>query len=340
MDIVNCTIADMRTHTCLVSDMRSTREEYTLDTHGFMILHQASALLPPQRSAKQSFSFDDTQQLTEQYFPDLRALLRDNCNARSIVPFNAVVRQSSTSAHVGPGSNKPFFVVHCDYSPAGIQEVLRNVAPTFFADLGLNDITSEAERDIFFALRDEIISQEKQNIRQSGATSHLDWDGSNYKGPRWSVYSVWRSLEKVRSDPLAVLDPRTAFVRPDFDLGHYNNNSHAHENGRSYQQLRLPHKNRTGFQADYENQNIMPLHPDTPGYKEQLQDESKRHRWLFLDEQEPEEVLVLKLFDSQAWQKSRRGVVMPGAAHSAFALPDQDSDKPRRSVEVRFIIFY
>ena len=346
LNIVNGTIADMKSYSCQVHDIRHSYRHYDLDNHAFQVLKLSSSLLPPQRLALDPLAFNNPKLLRDHYYPELIAALSTTLAPRSIIPFNAVVRQSSDSLNMGTRSNKPFFTVHCDYSHAGSREVLRNVAPSFFKDLELDSIISELQQAEFFRLREEILSHESRNITDSGAASHLDWDGSNYSGPRWSIYSIWRPLETVKCDPLAVLNPQTSFTAPDFHLGHYNNNCEHNSptsifpHGRSFMQVRLPHKNIPGFHPDYENQNIMPLSPDTSGYKEQLQEEGKQHQWLYLEEQEPEEVLVLKVFDSEAWVKDKRGTVMPGAGHSAFKLPNQDRSVGRRSVEVRFIMVY
>jgi hypothetical protein len=79
-------------------------------------------------------------------------------------------------------------------------------------------------------------------------------------------------------------------------------------------------------QVDYTN--IMPLFPT----------DREDHEWLYVKEQQPNEVNFLKLFDSEAWKTGSN--VMPCGAHSAFKLPGQDSKPPRRSIETRVIVIW
>jgi hypothetical protein len=59
------------------------------------------------------------------------------------------------------------------------------------------------------------------------------------------------------------------------------------------------------------------------------------HRWYFKFAQRPDEVTLIKCYDS---------VTAPGVArripHSAFADPSQADKEPRESIEVRTLVFY
>jgi hypothetical protein len=74
--------------------------------------------------------------------------------------------------------------------------------------------------------------------------------------------------------------------------------------------------------------NTMPLPPK----------DKEDHDWMYVSNQQPNEVNFLKLFDSEAWKASSE--VMPYGAHSAFVLPGQGTKPPRKSIEVRVIVIW
>ncbi len=57
------------------------------------------------------------------------------------------------------------------------------------------------------------------------------------------------------------------------------------------------------------------------------------HRWFFKYEQQPDEVMLIKCFDTIE-SVARR------APHSAFADPAHEDEGPRESVEIRAMVFY
>jgi hypothetical protein len=58
------------------------------------------------------------------------------------------------------------------------------------------------------------------------------------------------------------------------------------------------------------------------------------HQWYYLYEQTPEEVLLIKCFDSKTDGRARR------APHTAF-VNEEHKDKPNReSIEVRALVFH
>ncbi len=62
---------------------------------------------------------------------------------------------------------------------------------------------------------------------------------------------------------------------------------------------------------------------------------SPAHRWYFKFAQQPDEVTLIKCYDS---------VTTPGVArripHSAFVDPTQEDKESRESIEVRALVFY
>lgn len=58
------------------------------------------------------------------------------------------------------------------------------------------------------------------------------------------------------------------------------------------------------------------------------------HKWNYLYKQTPEEVLLIKCFDSKTDGRARR------VPHSAFVNPEHEGEKKRESIEVRALVFH
>ena len=58
------------------------------------------------------------------------------------------------------------------------------------------------------------------------------------------------------------------------------------------------------------------------------------HRWFYLSEQTPREVLLIKCFDSKVDGRARR------VPHSAFVDEANEGESPRESIEVRALVFH
>lgn len=75
-------------HHVEVTDIRGAQEQFSIDTHGFMVVNQKTAVA----------NFSDPQLVKEQYLPEVEALLRSALDGvdRCFV-FNWRVRQSEAS---------------------------------------------------------------------------------------------------------------------------------------------------------------------------------------------------------------------------------------------------
>lgn len=111
---------------------------------------------------------------------------------------------------------------------------------------------------------------------------------------RYQIINVWRPINTVLRDPLAVADARSV---ADADLIPA---SVVKPNGRS------------------ETWTVKP---------------NSAHRWLYKYKQQPDEVLLIKCFDSDK-SVARR------VPHSAFKDEDHDEEPYRESIEVRAILLY
>jgi hypothetical protein len=213
-----------------VTDLRSLPmpiSGYNHESHGFQILHQE---LPIDSSHA---SVHDLKVMTMQYYPAMITLLKKELGIRSAAVVNNTLRDDGIG---------PFFISHSDYTAAGARGHLRAMTPAWF-----EESQTEEERAQFFLLRDQIIAAEDAAIAKvglglgngdvmTGKGGHWDWDGTDYEGPRYGIFSIWRPWETVKRDPLALMDtaesdveyavlPRTYYNREGYLEGYYNENS-------------------------------------------------------------------------------------------------------------------
>lgn len=156
------------------------------------------------------------------------------------------------------------------------------------------------------AVASPVITAEEQllstghSLRESYASSGL--------GPRWALFSIWRPLKPVTRDPLALGDART-FRESDYvpvivktpNLG-------------------VPGGDKTTH--------------DTESYLAHWSDGQK---WYFISRQEPEEVLVIGLFDSE---RDSETVAAGGTLHSSVDLPGTEGEDARESLELRCLAIW
>lgn len=112
---------------------------------------------------------------------------------------------------------------------------------------------------------------------------------------RYQIINVWRPIKTIRKDPLGVADASSV---PDADL--------------------LP---------------VQLIYPDRVGETFTVRP-NEAHRWHYLREQTPAEVLLIKCFDSKTDGRARR------APHSAFVDEGAEGEAPRESIEVRALVFH
>ncbi|OQV01068.1 hypothetical protein CLAIMM_06479 [Cladophialophora immunda] len=151
-----------------------------------------------------------------------------------------------------------------------------------------------------------IIDAEEKLLAQ-GKSLREDYAESGL-GPRWALYSIWRPLKRVRRDPLALGDART-FLESDY----------------------VPVIVKTP------NLGISPDSKDTHDTESYLARWSSGQKWYFISQQEPEEVLVIGLFDSN---RDKETVAAGGTLHSSVDLPGTEDEEPRESLELRCLAIW
>ncbi|KAF2177620.1 hypothetical protein K469DRAFT_356400 [Zopfia rhizophila CBS 207.26] len=149
----------------------------------------------------------------------------------------------------------------------------------------------------------------------------------------YQIINVWRPIENPASDfPLAVIDWRS--TKPeDFipvDLLYLKRDSLDPDNDdRGKEKLPDPssHLSTDGYEVKGETFSVAP---------------SERHRFYYVKDMLPEEVMLLKCFDSrgEGMENGTSGLALR-TPHTAFEDPDTPENAPgRQSIEVRCLVFY
>jgi hypothetical protein len=140
----------------------------------------------------------------------------------------------------------------------------------------------------------------KTHVDQSyaGAELRLRWEfpaeADELVKRRYQIINIWRPIETILKDPIAVADAKTV---PDADL----------------------------VEADMTEN-------DFPG-KQWVVRHNSEHQWFFKYRMTPQDVLLIKCFDSDA-SVARR------ALHSAFEDDAHSDEQSRQSIEVRCLVSY
>ncbi|KAF2814913.1 uncharacterized protein BDZ99DRAFT_458877 [Mytilinidion resinicola] len=150
---------------------------------------------------------------------------------------------------------------------------------------------------------------------------------------RYQIINVWRPIENPASDfPLAVVDWRS--TKPEDFVG-----------------VNLLYPKRDSFDGDDDarGKEVLPdaaSHSSTVGYEVKGETmavaPSEGHRFYYMKDMTPEEVMLLKCFDSrgEGMEKGVQGIAVR-TPHTAFVDPETPRDAPgRQSIEVRCLVFY
>lgn len=112
---------------------------------------------------------------------------------------------------------------------------------------------------------------------------------------RYQIINVWRPIKTIYRDPLAVTDAMT--VQDD-----------------ELVPIRVVFKDREGERYVVRG--------------------SDQHKWYYLSQQTPNEVMLIKCFDSKTDGRARR------TPHSAFVCEEHIHRETRESIEVRAFVFH
>ena len=180
------------------------------------------------------------------------------------------------------------------------------------------DLREAAERAGIIEAEDEICERSGVKATEKGSDAVLaSEDNANGKfGPRYASYSVWRPIKKVTRDPLALaMRKNVKNLTPENDLflWYYDIRNH-------------------GIEGDW-NRELEMLRVKPGQVVETTGEVDASIDWYYLPEQEPDEVLVFKLFDSAGL--SADADESESVPHGSPDLMDAGYGGPRESIEVR-----
>jgi hypothetical protein len=126
-------------------------------------------------------------------------------------------------------------------------------------------------------------------------THHLPEEGPELLKGRVQIINVWRPIKTIYKDPLAVADAHSV---PDSDLV-----------------------------------GVPLIYPDRAGETYTVRP-NPAHKWYYAYEQTPDEVTLIKCFDTKKDGRARR------VPHTAFVNPETEHRQARESIEVRALVFH
>jgi len=126
-------------------------------------------------------------------------------------------------------------------------------------------------------------------------THHLPEEAETLLKGRYQIINVWRPIKTILKDPLGIADARSV---SDEDL--------------------VP---------------IKLIYPDREGETYSVRP-NKGHKWYYLHKQTPNEVVLIKCFDSKTDGRARR------VPHTAFVNEEYENEASRESIEIRALVFY
>jgi len=309
-----------------VAELPSAKEPTAqLSTHGFAAVHHPVSMNSAPFTRE---SWNDPNLLKQYYIPETEEMVRQVTGAKTVLTEALLLRsavwseQDALATHAGHGEKEeektaaeeakskeetelelgfPQFIgfssKHGGASPA--PKVHLDYAPNGARThlRKYHPTMAAASKDIIAA--EDTLTAEGKSLREDYAASKL--------GPRWALYSIWRPLKRVHRDPLALGDART-FLEEDYVPVNVNTPN-----------LGIPGDTSVHVTESY------------------LARWSSGQKWYFISKQEPEEVLVIGLFDSD---RDKHTVAAGGTLHSSVDLPGTEDEEPRESLELRVLAIW
>lgn len=295
-------------HKRTVTDIRPTMAAYnSVDGAGFAVYEAPSI----------EKAFTDDKAVREGYYAEVEALLKQK---QEQVVVSSGSNSSSSGGGGGNGSAAP--------APAPAPKVKKVVI--FDHTIRRRDKTSPRQ-PVQQVHVDQTPRAAEARVRRHVAASEAD---ELLKG-RYQIINVWRPIEKPASDfPLAVVDYRSTspsdFVKVDLLYPKHGNAVQDDDDDDDRGKEALPDPASVSSTAGYE------VKGETYGVAP-----SDNHRFLYLKDMRPDEVMFIKCFDSRSeWYDAGNGVAHC-TPHTAFVDPLTPADAPgRQSIEVRCLVFY
>lgn len=300
-----------------------------LDTHGFTAVRHATTLIPSFPTLLSNFQ--DLERINKEYYPEVEALIKSVTGCDQVCITDSIIRgpqisdtKTLTDSDFAKSENlshrsthkaepaQPQRLPHWDATPLGARQMIRNWS---------REITDLATSKGIIRREDELCAP--------GTSVDVESDcriKANYKGPRYAFFSVWRPLNKVTRDPLAMLPIRS--LQEDEKM------------------IPVPFVvKQPGTHGDWLREAAMlkVMKGETADSSEMGDGDNAVDAgapsnlcWHYVSELDVDEVLVIKAFDSDALA----GQVAGGVPHGSPDLGDAGYGDARYSIEVRLLAFW
>ncbi|KAI1417351.1 hypothetical protein F5Y13DRAFT_177208 [Hypoxylon sp. FL1857] len=293
-----------------VSELPKSINSAQLDTHGFTAVHHTTAL---HESPYSSGSFKDPELLKQYLIPDTAEMIKQITGCKTVVTEFLLLRTSvwtptdSLATHgedaMEASELETGFPQFVGFNP---KHGGASPASKIHLDFSPNGARTHIRRfhpDFAKAAADIICHED--SLLAAGKDLKESYKSSG--GPRWALYSIWRPLKTVKRDPLAVIDNRSFTEEDCIPVN-----------------VQFPSLG-TGSNETYVSESLLARYSD-------------KHRWYWIDKQTPQDVLVLRFFDSDAEADGR--VSAGGTFHSSVELPGMENEAPRESLEIRCLCIW
>ena len=286
-----------------------------LKTHGFTAVRHPTTL----HSAPHTIaSWRDPELLKKFYVPETEEMVRQITGAKRVVTEGLLLRSAlwsesdALATHGGHGAQKEQTEREAELSELekGFPQFIgfnpaaggASPAPKIHLDYAPDGARTHIRKyhPKLRAVAADIIAAEDKITATDQALRDSYRDTPD--APRWALFSIWRPLKKVRRDPLALGDQQT--FRPE-----------------DYVPTIVKTPN-LGVEGQETHDAASYLGRWSPGQK-----------WYWISEQEPEEVLVVGLFDSE--REKEDPVAGGGTLHSSVDLEGAENEEARESLELR-----
>lgn len=309
-----------------VKELPAAANHAQLETHGFTAVHHPTTL---HAAPHNSLSWRDPDLLEKYYLPETADMLRKITGCKHVVANGVLLRAAK-------GTDNDAVAIQVQRSNEDKQGVNGSELAGKRSDLELVtsfpqfigfdptqgggqpsakvhlDYTPSGARTHIRKLHPKFTEAAADIIKAEDALLAKGKDlKTNYKesnGPRWALYSIWRPLKTVRRDAIAVSDQRT--IQPD-----------------DYVPTRMlfPYLGQPGVTGTHEIGSYLSRY-------------SEGHKWFWIEEQKPEEVVIITFFDSDAEKDG--GPASGGILHSSVELQGTEGQELRESVEIRCLCIW
>ncbi|KAM7219727.1 hypothetical protein V8F06_004940 [Rhypophila decipiens] len=306
-----------------VDALSSKKNHAQLETHGFTAVYHPTTLHSPPYTLS---SWKDPALLSKYYIPDTTVMLKALTGCKTVVTETLLLRSAvwtesdALATHAGHGEEQNTSSAYLDLETGfpsfiGFNPSSGGVSPAPKPHLDYSPVGARVHireyHPLLTAAAKEIICAEDALLSEDPAAPLRDIYTKSPSTKQWAMYSIWRPLKPVKRDPLALLDQRSMSPDDYIPVG-----------------IKTPCLVRTGDEAKKSHV--------AEGYLARYSD---GHEWFWIDEQKPEEVLVIGLFDSELEGKGWKGA--GGTLHSSVELVGQGEDiEARESLEMRCLCIW